>query len=171
MYDSTLDQPNKSEEAYGNMQKKQPEVTISLPPPHSDIQRKIMSSFLDPNGPSEVFVSCGTKFGKACHIDTPILTTKGWRNFGDLIEGDFVFTEHGKRTEVEFVTDTMHNHKCYEVVFSDGNKIIADAEHVWVTTTHAARKNMARAKSEKRLVQIHSLQTRVSDHRRNCRDS
>jgi len=131
------------------MQKKQPEVTISLPPPHSDIQRKIMSSFLDPNGPSEVFVSCGTKFGKACHIDTPILTTKGWRNFGDLIEGDFVFTEHGKRTEVEFVTDTMHNHKCYEVVFSDGNKIIADAEHVWVTTTHAARKNMARAKSEK----------------------
>lgn len=41
-----------------------PSVTIDLPPPHSEIQRRIMQSFLDPNGPSEVYVSCGTKFGK-----------------------------------------------------------------------------------------------------------
>lgn len=46
------------------------EVVISLPPPHSDIQRRIMQSFLDPDGPEDVFVSCGTKFGKtlACSV-------------------------------------------------------------------------------------------------------
>lgn len=46
------------------------QVTIDLPPPHSDIQQKIMQTFLDPDGPNEVFVSCGTKFGKtmACSV-------------------------------------------------------------------------------------------------------
>lgn len=45
-------------------------VRIELPPPHSQIQKVIMESFLDPDGPDEVFVSCGTKFGKtmACSV-------------------------------------------------------------------------------------------------------
>lgn len=49
---------------------KNKEVTIQLPPPHSEIQRRIMQSFLDPDGPEEVFVCSGTKFGKtlACSV-------------------------------------------------------------------------------------------------------
>mgnify|MGYP003632892953 CR=1 FL=1 len=52
------------------MSAKTPSVTIELPPPHSEIQKKIMQSFLEPDGPEEVFVSCGTKFGKtlACNV-------------------------------------------------------------------------------------------------------
>ena len=52
------------------MTEEQKKVTISLPPPHSEIQRTIMQTFLDPDGPEEVFVSCGTKFGKtlACSV-------------------------------------------------------------------------------------------------------
>ena len=45
-------------------------VTIDLPPPHSDIQKQIMEAFLDPDGPEEIYISCGTKFGKtlACSV-------------------------------------------------------------------------------------------------------
>jgi hypothetical protein len=107
-----------------------------------------MNSFFIP-GLMEMWVACGSKFGKAQHIDTPIPTPDGWRVLDNIKEGDFVFNEHGKPTLVEYVTDTMYDHKCYEVVFSDGNKVIADAEHLWVTTTHNARKNIARCKITK----------------------
>src|SRR5690606_4500394 len=30
----------------------------------------------------------------------------------------------------------MYNHKCYRVVFSDGTSIVADADHLWETTTY-----------------------------------
>src|SRR5262249_53683786 len=33
----------------------------------------------------------------------------------------------------------MHNRPCYEVEFSDGTVIVADAEHQWRTTTRAGR--------------------------------
>jgi replicative DNA helicase len=37
-------------------------------------------------------------------------------------------------------TDVMLNRPCYEVEFSDGSLIVADAQHQWVTTTRAARR-------------------------------
>ena len=35
----------------------------------------------------------------------------------------------------------MHDRPCYEVEFSDGSVIVADAEHQWLTETRAARKS------------------------------
>ena len=34
----------------------------------------------------------------------------------------------------------MHDRPCYEVEFSDGSVIVADAEHLWKTTTRASRR-------------------------------
>src|SRR5439155_2295970 len=35
--------------------------------------------------------------------------------------------------------EVMFGRPCYEVVFSDGSRLVADAEHEWVTCTHRDR--------------------------------
>ncbi|MEO8955513.1 MAG: helicase C-terminal domain-containing protein [Ktedonobacteraceae bacterium] len=85
-------------------------------------------------------IEAGTGTGKALDVETPIATSTGWKRMGDLIVGDFVFDEKGNPTRVTAVFDVMYDHKCYEVVFSDGSSLIADAEHEWVSYTAADRK-------------------------------
>src|SRR6266480_3693225 len=85
-------------------------------------------------------IEAGTGTGKALDVDTPIPTPTGWKRMGDLAEGDVVFDEKGHPTPVTAAFDAMYHHKCYEVVFSDGSSLIADAEHEWVSYTCADRK-------------------------------
>lgn len=73
------------------------------------------------------------KISKALALDTPIPTPTGWTTMGELKPGDMVFDEHGKPCEVLQATEVQHNHQCYEVEFSDGAKIVADAGHLWFT--------------------------------------
>jgi len=40
------------------------QVRIQIPAPHSEIQSKIMHFFIEPDGPTECWIACGTKFGK-----------------------------------------------------------------------------------------------------------
>lgn len=76
--------------------------------------------------------------GKALSLDTPIITPAGWRSMRELTVGDSVFDENGQMCNVVAVTDVMHNRPCYEVVFSDGSVITADANHEWLTTNQLA---------------------------------
>ena len=69
--------------------------------------------------------------GKALDVDTPIPTPDGWTSMGDLQEGDTVFDEQGQPARVVFSTEYQLNRKCFEVEFSDGEKIVADADHQW----------------------------------------
>src|SRR5256886_5744215 len=85
-------------------------------------------------------VEAGTGTGKALDVDTPIPTPTGWKRMGDLVEGDFVFDDKGIPTRVRAAFDVMYHRKCYEVVFSDGSSLIADAEHEWASYTYADRK-------------------------------
>ena len=93
----------------------------------------------------EAYVEIPKKNGKALALDTPIPTPDGWKTMGSLKEGDALFDENGKVCHVTFATDVMYNRKCYEMVFSDGTKVIADAEHLWETqpyrTGRDCRKN------------------------------
>lgn len=73
------------------------------------------------------------KISKALALDTPIPTPTGWTTMGDLKPGDMVFDENGKPCEVLQATETQLNHQCFEVEFSDGAKIVADAGHLWFT--------------------------------------
>lgn len=123
--------------------KDNPVHTLELPRPHSKEQRIIMKAFVTP-GLREVWCPCGSKFGKAYSLQEVTPTTDGYKTLADLKVGDYVFDEHGKPTKVLHITDTMYNHDCYDVVFSDGNKVVADKEHLWVTETHCERKNKAR---------------------------
>ena len=47
---------------------------------------------------------------------------------GDLTVGDMVFDEKGNPTRVTAAFDVMYQHKCYEVMFSDGSSLVADTE-------------------------------------------
>lgn len=71
--------------------------------------------------------------GKALSLNTPILTTTGWKRLGVLAVGDQVYAPDGSPTRVELISDVMHNHQCYEVLFDSGVRIVADAEHIWMT--------------------------------------
>ncbi len=84
-----------------------------------------------------VLVAGATGSGKALALDTPIPTPKGWTTMGEVGVGDEVFDEHGRPCLVTAATPVMYGRPCYEVEFSDGTVIVADAEHLWRTSTVA----------------------------------
>jgi DNA segregation ATPase FtsK/SpoIIIE-like protein len=86
-----------------------------------------------------MLIAGATGAGKALALDTPIPTPRGWTTMGDIQRGDEVFDESGERCTVVATTPVMHGRPCYEVEFSDGTVIVADAEHLWQTTTAAER--------------------------------
>ncbi|MBE7508496.1 MAG: terminase [Planctomycetia bacterium] len=79
----------------------------------------------------EVFIYVPRKCGKALAVDTPIPTPDGWKQMGDIDEGDLVFDENGLPTLVTHAYVVQHVRPCYRVSFSDGTSIIADADHLW----------------------------------------
>jgi len=84
-------------------------------------------------------IEAATGTGKALDVDTPIPTPTGWKRIGDLVSGDFVFDEKGHLTRVMAAFDVMYQRTCYEVAFSDGSSIVADAEHEWGSYTTTDR--------------------------------
>jgi replicative DNA helicase len=73
--------------------------------------------------------------GKALALDTPIATVGGWTTMGKIRAGDWVFDEAGEPCKVTWVSPVMTGRDCFEVVFADGEKIVADGEHLWKTRT------------------------------------
>jgi LAGLIDADG DNA endonuclease family protein len=88
-----------------------------------------------------VFV-CGVRgAGKALALDTPLATPSGWTTMGEIQAGDYVFNEAGQPCRVLAATEVMHGRPCYEIEFSDGTVITADAEHQWKVETDASRRS------------------------------
>lgn len=118
-----------------------PTRQVQLPDLHPT-QRKIASH------PARFRVcAIGRQWGKALWIDTPIPTPHGFKTMGDLQVGDIVYDDSGEETQVTLATDVMYDHDCYEVLFSDGSRIIADAEHQWITHDKQYRKAKGRNSS------------------------
>ena len=78
-----------------------------------------------------VYIEVPKKSGKALAIDTPIPTPSGWTVMGDLKRGDEVFGADGKPCRVVAVGTVEYGRPCYRVSFTDGDPIVADAEHEW----------------------------------------
>ncbi|MFI6235055.1 replicative DNA helicase [Micromonospora sp. NPDC050784] len=78
--------------------------------------------------------------GKALALDTPLPTPGGWTTMGEVKAGDQLLAADGRPTTVTHAFDVMHDRPCYEVEFSDGTVIVADAEHLWKTTSRASRR-------------------------------
>jgi DNA segregation ATPase FtsK/SpoIIIE-like protein len=91
-----------------------------------------------------MLIAGATGAGKALALDTPIPTPGGWMTMGDIRVGDQVFDERGQPCTVIATTPVMHGRPCYEVEFSDGTVIVADAEHLWQTESVVGRQQQAR---------------------------
>lgn len=89
-------------------------------------------------------VCAGRGFGKALALDTDLPTPGGWTTMGDVQVGDHLIDEMGRPCSVTYTTEVQLGRPCFDVVFDDGTVIVADADHQWLTKTHAVRKAEAR---------------------------
>ncbi len=87
-----------------------------------------------------IIIAARPAMGKALALDTPLPTPQGWTTMGEVKVGDELFDAHGQPTCVVAATEVLTERPCYEVTFSDGSVIVADAQHEWLTETRAARK-------------------------------
>jgi replicative DNA helicase len=88
-----------------------------------------------------IVIAARPGMGKALKLDTPLPTPTGWTTMGEVSVGDYLIGADGKPTRVVAATDVMLGRPCFEVEFSDGTVIVADAEHQWLTDTRASRKS------------------------------
>jgi replicative DNA helicase len=72
--------------------------------------------------------------GKALALDTPLPALDGWTTMGAVDVGDKLLGAQGDPVAVVAATEVMHGRPCYEVAFSDGCVIVADAAHQWLVT-------------------------------------
>lgn len=68
--------------------------------------------------------------GKALADDTPVLTTEGWKNHGDIRPNDYVYGSDGQPKRVYGVTGSTVQ-KLYRVEFDRGVSVIATGDHLW----------------------------------------
>ena len=78
----------------------------------------------------KMIVQMPPQHGKALPIDMPILTTQGWKKHGELQPGDYVFGDDGKPKKV-IANFGKYEWHTQEVIFADGNEVVAAKEHVW----------------------------------------
>ncbi|MFF5071550.1 replicative DNA helicase [Micromonospora olivasterospora] len=114
-------------------------VMTGVPTGFTDLDRLL-------NGlhPGQLIIVAGRPgLGKALALDTPLPTPTGWTTMGEVKAGDQLLGADGQPTTITNAFDVVHDRPCYEVEFSDGSVIVADAEHLWKTTTRASRRQRA----------------------------
>ncbi|MDT7581063.1 MAG: replicative helicase, partial [Pseudonocardiales bacterium] len=87
-----------------------------------------------------IVVAARPGLGKALALDTPLPTPQGWSTMGGVAVGDHLLGADGRPTRVVAATEVMLGRPCYEVAFSDGTRLLADADHQWLTADRAARR-------------------------------
>ncbi|HEX3786262.1 MAG TPA: replicative DNA helicase [Pseudonocardiaceae bacterium] len=92
-----------------------------------------------------VIVAARPGVGKALALDTPLPTPSGWTTMGEVAVGDELIGADGQPVRVVAATDVLRERPCYEVEFSDGTVLTADANHQWLTETRATRRDAAPA--------------------------
>lgn len=80
-----------------------------------------------------IIVAARPGVGKALALDTALPTPTGWTTMGEVSLGDTLLDHTGHPTRVVAATPVMHGRPCYELTFTDGTSIVADAEHQWPT--------------------------------------
>jgi replicative DNA helicase len=92
--------------------------------------------------PGQLIVVAGRPgLGKALALDTPLPTPTGWTTMGAVRVGDRLLDASGRPTRVVACSEVMLDRPCYEVEFSDGSVIVADAGHRWLTQTRLERRS------------------------------
>src|SRR5499427_4129768 len=97
-----------------------------------------------------IVIAARPAIGKALALDTPLATPRGWTTMGQVEVGDRLIGSDGQPVTVVATTHVLTGRPCYEVEFSDGETIVADAQHQWLTWTRAARRYDAQLRGHHR---------------------
>jgi deoxycytidine triphosphate deaminase len=105
--------------------------------------------------------------GKALDVDTEVPTPDGWVTMGDLEPGDHVFGIDGRPVPVVDATPVMVDRPCFEVWFSDGTSVIADAAHQWLTRTRndRRRRSLGQVRTTEEIARTVMVREREYTHR------
>jgi replicative DNA helicase len=121
----------------------------------------VPTGFVDLDGltnglhPGQLIVIAGRPgLGKALALDTPLPTPTGWTTMGQVRVGDLLLGADGRPTQVSGATEVMHDRPCFEVAFSDGTRVVADADHQWLTHTRASRRGRGGAAAVRTTAEI-----------------
>ncbi|WP_256842739.1 replicative DNA helicase [Ornithinimicrobium cryptoxanthini] len=116
-----------------------------------------------------VIIAARPAVGKALALDTPLVTPDGWTTMGQVAVGDQLLGADGRPTTVVAATDVMAERPCFEVEFSDGSVIVADAEHLWQTSTRLERRGLRDAPTSVRTTReiADTLRCKTADARLN----
>lgn len=76
-----------------------------------------------------LLIDAPPRSGKLCADNTPVLTTKGWKQHGDLVVGDCVYSPTGQPVRV--VAVGQKDYASHEVVFANGEAIAVHLDHEW----------------------------------------
>jgi replicative DNA helicase len=104
-------------------------VMTGVPTGFSDLDRLL-------NGlhPGQLIIVAGRPgLGKALALDTLLATPDGWTTMAEAAVGDQLLGADGQPTTVIATSEVMTDRPCFEVEFSDGSTIVADASHQWST--------------------------------------
>jgi hypothetical protein len=93
----------------------------------------------------EVFLLAPKKSSKALALDTLIATPDGFTAMGALSVGDMIIDADGLPTRIVARSPVFVGRPCFEVVFSTGESVVCDAEHLGVTDAHRDRQRQGRA--------------------------
>ena len=88
-----------------------------------------------------VVVAARPGLGKALALDTALPTPDGWTTMGQVAVGDQLLDASGCPTMVVAATAVMVDRPCFQVEFSDGSVIVADAQHQWLTDTRRSHRS------------------------------
>jgi replicative DNA helicase len=94
-----------------------------------------------------IVVAARPGLGKALALDTPLPTPTGWTTMGEVAVGDVLLDADGRPTTVVAATEVLLGRPCFEVEFSDGTVLVADASHQWLTSDRAARRARQEARA------------------------
>lgn len=125
-------------------------------------QKKMLRTLRDNR---KVILLASRQVGKALGLDTPIPTPNGWTTMKDIKTGDTVFDEKGTPCTVLKAHDVLYGRNCYEVQFDNGEKIIADEDHLWFTHNRQERKTKGSAKTTKQLLETLTTKDGEPNHR------
>ena len=100
---------------------------------------------------NKLIINISPRYGKAIDVNTPMLTTKGWKRADEIKVGDCLFGSDGFPTEVMAVYHQGET-DAFKVTFSDGTHIVTCSEHLWSVQNRydrSRKKETFRVKSTK----------------------
>lgn len=113
----------------------------------------------------KLIVTCPPQHGKFLKRDTPVLTTLGWKDHGDLEVGDKVFGKGGKVVRV-LGNSGIYIHPTVKVNFSGGESLIASREHLWEVLCDREKYRKRNQKHERK-IEVLETQHLFDGQRRN----